>query len=151
MISAPQRRPHHTTANHSEDTMPGTESRTRITDVGRVMVPVADQDKAIDFYVDKLGFEKVADIPFGDGERWVEVKAPDATTSIAIVPGRDPFPAGAMTGVILMSADIDATHAELKGSGVDVDAEIMGGAEAQVPRMFFFRDQDNNTLLIVAS
>ena len=49
-----------------------TQSSTRISEVGRVMVPVADQDRAIEFYVGTLGFEKRADIPFGHGDRWVE-------------------------------------------------------------------------------
>ena len=48
----------------------------RITQLGRVMVPVADQDAAIAFYIDKLGFSLAADVPYGDGERWVEVAPP---------------------------------------------------------------------------
>ena len=46
--------------------------------VGRVMVPVADQDTAIAFYTEKLGFSLTADVPFGDGDRWVEVGLPPA-------------------------------------------------------------------------
>ena len=44
-----------------------------ISQLGRVIVPVSDQDKAIAFYTDKLGFSLTADIPFGEGDRWVEV------------------------------------------------------------------------------
>jgi catechol 2,3-dioxygenase-like lactoylglutathione lyase family enzyme len=58
----------------------------RITQVGRVMVPVADQDAAIAFYTDKLGFSLAADVPFGDGERWVEVAPPDGGAALALVP-----------------------------------------------------------------
>ena len=43
---------------------------TNITQIGLVMVPVADQDRALAFYVETLGFEKRADVPFGDGYRW---------------------------------------------------------------------------------
>ena len=46
----------------------------QIKQVGRVMVPVSDQDGAIEFYTGKLGFSVSADIPFGDGDRWVEVE-----------------------------------------------------------------------------
>ena len=49
---------------------------TRITTVGRVIVSVTDQDRALDFYEGTLGFEKIADIPFGDGSRWIEVQPP---------------------------------------------------------------------------
>ena len=62
-----------------------------ITQVGRVMVPVGDQDEAIAFYTDKLDFEQVADIPYGDGERWVEVAPPAGGTAIALVPSREPY------------------------------------------------------------
>ena len=48
----------------------------KITKVGRVMVPVSDQDAAIAFYTGKLGFSLAADVPFGDGDRWVEGAPP---------------------------------------------------------------------------
>ena len=54
------------------------QGKTHITQVGRVMVLVSDQDRAIAFYVEKLGFELRADVPFGDGDRWVEVAPPGA-------------------------------------------------------------------------
>ena len=47
---------------------------TRINTIGIVCIPVSDQEKAIEFYVDTLGFEKRADVPFGNGYRWVEVE-----------------------------------------------------------------------------
>ena len=54
--------------------------------VGRVCVTVADTDRALDFYVDTLGFEKVVDVPMGPGMRWVEVQVGDAKTTIAFAP-----------------------------------------------------------------
>ncbi len=51
-------------------------TRTRIEKIGTVIVPVSDQERAIAFYVDALGLEKRADVPFGDGNRWVEVGRP---------------------------------------------------------------------------
>ena|SRR5664280_1715272 len=119
-----------------------------VTHVGRVMVPVADQDQAISFYTGRLGFELSADTPFGDGERWVEVSPPGGGAALALVPTREPFPAGRITGVALASVDAAATYEEFKGNGVDVDAEMMGG-DGIVPRMFFFRDQDENQLMVV--
>jgi catechol 2,3-dioxygenase-like lactoylglutathione lyase family enzyme len=129
--------------------MSDADTSTRITEVGRVMVPVADQDRAIEFYGGMLGFEKRADVPYGDGERWVEVAPPGAATSIALVPARESEAGGVMTRIALTSDDIGADHAELRERGVDVDAELMGG-DGTVPRMFFFRDQDGNSLLCVA-
>ena len=44
---------------------------TRITRIGTVIVPVKDQEQALAFYVDALGFEKRLDAPFGRGGRWI--------------------------------------------------------------------------------
>ena len=41
-------------------------TETRITKVGTVIVPVSDQDRALDFYTRQLGFEQRMDIPWGD-------------------------------------------------------------------------------------
>ena len=128
--------------------MTATESKTRITEVGRVMIPVSDQDRAIEFYVGKLGFELRADTPYGRGDRWVEVAPPGASTGIALVLPMEGQSAGVDARVALTSQDIDADHQDLRVRGVDVDPEVMrmGGP---VPPMFFLRDQDGNRLLVV--
>jgi catechol 2,3-dioxygenase-like lactoylglutathione lyase family enzyme len=120
----------------------------RITQLGRVMVPVADQDAAIAFYTDKLGFSLAADVPFGDGERWVEVAPPDGGAALALVPPRGDYQPGRMTGVALETADARADRDELAAKGVDVDAELMGG-DGTVPLLFSFRDHDANHLMVV--
>jgi catechol 2,3-dioxygenase-like lactoylglutathione lyase family enzyme len=114
-----------------------------------VMIPVADQDRAIDFYVDKLGFETSADIPFGDGNRWVELAPPGGGTTIAPTPQRgDDWQPGRMTGISITAPDAKAEHARLRDAGVDVDAEVMT-MEGPPPDMFWFRDADGNQLLVV--
>jgi catechol 2,3-dioxygenase-like lactoylglutathione lyase family enzyme len=122
----------------------------QITQLGRVMVPVADQDAAIAFYTGKLGFSLAADVPFGDGDRWVEVAPPGGGASLALVPPRGEYQPGRMTGIALESADPRADHAELTEKGLDVDADLMGG-DGTVPLMFFLRDHDGNHLLVVAA
>src|ERR1700730_7282519 len=69
--------------------MPETATMIDVSQIGTVMVPVSDQDRAIEFYVEKLGFEKRADVPFGGGERWVEVAPAGAATTLALVPPRE--------------------------------------------------------------
>jgi catechol 2,3-dioxygenase-like lactoylglutathione lyase family enzyme len=128
--------------------MTDTSTSTRITQLATVMVPVTDQDRAIDFYVGKLGFEKLADIPFGDGDRWVEVSPPGAATSIALVLPREGESVGIQTRIGLKTEDADADHADLLARGVDVDPEVMRMGDP-VPPMFFFRDPDGNNLMAV--
>ena len=128
--------------------MTETHTSTHISQVGTVIVPVSDQDRALDFYVEKLGFEKRADTPFGGGNRWVEVAPAGATTTIALMPPREGDPVGVETRVAFNTDDADADHASLRAQGVDVDDEVMRMGDP-VPPMFFFRDQDGNTSLIV--
>ena len=128
--------------------MAGTNTQSRITQVGTVMVPVNDQDRALDFFVGKLGFEKRTDVPYGDGNRWVDVAPPGAETSVALVPPMEGHPAGIETRIGYTSDDVDADHADLKAKGVDVDDEVSRMGDP-VPPMFFFRDQDGNRFLIV--
>jgi len=128
------------------------QTQTRIAGVSRVMVPVSDQDRAIEFYCDKLGFEKLADIPFGGSERWVEGGPAGASVAIALVPPRqgEESSVGTDTRIALATDDIRAAHADLKARGVDVDADVMDMGDP-VPPMFWFRDGDGNTLLLVES
>ena len=121
---------------------------TQITGLGTVIVPVNDRDQAIEFYLDKLGFEKRADIPFGAGDRWVEVAPPGATTTIALVAPREGESTGIETRVGLTTQDADADHAALKARGVDVDEDVMRMGDP-VPPMFFFRDLDGNKFMVV--
>ena len=123
-------------------------SDARISQIGTVIVPVSDQDRAIAFYVDKLGFETRADVPFGNGDRWVEVAPAGAATTLAIVPPREGDPVGIETRVGWATDDADANHASLREQGVDVDAEVMRMGDP-VPPMFFFRDPDGNKFMVV--
>lgn len=118
---------------------------THITHVRTVGIPVSDQDRALDFWVGALGFEKRSDYRYGEGQRWVEVAPPGASTSIALVPARDGYPAGVDTGIRLTTTDAAADHAALKGAGVAVRDEII---PYPVP-MFTLQDVDGNTLFVV--
>jgi catechol 2,3-dioxygenase-like lactoylglutathione lyase family enzyme len=121
---------------------------THITQVGTVIVPVSDQDRALEFYLETLGFEKRADIPFGDGDRWVEVGPPGAATTIALIPPREGEPTGIDTHIGFTTEDADADHASLRARGVEADDEVMRMG-SPVPPMFFFNDPDGNRFLIV--
>jgi catechol 2,3-dioxygenase-like lactoylglutathione lyase family enzyme len=129
--------------------MAETDTSTHITEVGLVIVPVTDQDRALEFYVDKLGFEKRTDVSFAEGQmRWLEVAPPGAATRLAIVPPREGEPTGIQTGIALASTDVDADHADLRAKGVDADEEVSRMGDP-VPPMFFLRDPDGNTLFVV--
>src|SRR5215831_18594229 len=99
-------------------------SKLNISQVGRVCVTVADTDRAIDFYVGTLGFEKVVDTPMGPDMRWVEVAVRGTPTTIALAPPpQGTEPGGSQTGICLDTTDVDSDHAALKAAGADVDEE----------------------------
>ena len=99
----------------------------KVSQLGRVIIPVSDQDAAIAFYTEKLGFTLSADVPYGEGDRWVEVSPPDGGAAIALSTGMGEFQPGRETGIALTSADPKADYEELKRNGVAVDEELMGG------------------------
>lgn len=120
-----------------------------LTRIGRVVVPVSDVDRALDFYVGTLGFEKVVDISMGPAMRWVEAKLPGTETSLALAPPPPGQAAGGRdTGIILDTPDVEAAHAALREGGADVDAEISRMGDP-VPPMFWVRDPEGNSLIVV--
>jgi catechol 2,3-dioxygenase-like lactoylglutathione lyase family enzyme len=143
--------------------MSETAGRTRITEVGTVFVPVANQERALAFYLDVLGFEKRADFVYGGGSRWIEVAPPGAANSISLVgPSEGELPGGDAAYCAFATDDIESDHAGLCAAGVEVDAEIArkgnsrqglistgASIEDPLPAQFFFRDPDGNRFLIV--
>jgi catechol 2,3-dioxygenase-like lactoylglutathione lyase family enzyme len=143
--------------------MTETAKKTFIKQVGTVFVPVTDQARALEYYLDKLGFEKRVDFPYGGGSRWIEVAPRGATNTISLVPPSEGKSAGGdQTHCAFVTEDIETDHATLRARGVDVDAEIARKGKRRsglvsvaatvpdpVPSQFFFRDPDGNRFLIV--
>jgi catechol 2,3-dioxygenase-like lactoylglutathione lyase family enzyme len=121
--------------------------QTPITDVLTIGVPVTDQGLALEFYTEKLGFEIRRDAPLPQpGGRWIEVAAPGARVTLALVPSAEGVPAGVQTGIRLATSDAVALHADLEANAVDVDELLRWPG---IPTMFALRDQDGNRLTIV--
>ena len=112
------------------------------------MFSVSDQDAALTFYTDKLGWEVRGDVRFGpDGEdRWLEVAPPGSTARLALNPPMGGTPGGSAIGV--EGPDVLAEHARLSAvGGIDLDpapTQITGA-----PLMFSLRDPDLNHLWVV--
>ena len=137
----------------------------RITQIATVFVPVSDQERALTFYLDRLGFEKRADFAYGGGHRWIEVAPPGSTIALALVGASEgASPGGDITRCAWATADIVGDHDALAGRGVTVDAQIAstGGGTSRtglisekvevtdpVPPQFHLRDPDGNRFLLV--
>jgi catechol 2,3-dioxygenase-like lactoylglutathione lyase family enzyme len=119
---------------------------TSITDVRTVAINVANQDDALGFYVDKLGFEKRLDAPISPTTRWIEVAPPRATTSIALTAADTPGVVGFDTGIRFAVPDAEAEHALMRDRGVTVSDLMRWDG---VPPMFTLDDPDGNRLYVV--
>jgi lactoylglutathione lyase len=134
--------------------------------IGGTVVIVSDQQKAIEFYTQKLGFELKSDMAFGSssnsssGIRWVEVapKASQSTISLMVsnaqlMSNEGEIEAakkgiGTETGIWFYSDDIYSTCEELKNKGVDItsaEKQEWGGIMSK------FKDQDGNSYSLIAS
>jgi lactoylglutathione lyase len=124
---------------HEEASM----TQTTITDIFTVGIPVSDQDDAVTFFVDTLGFEKRLDARVSESFRWVTVAAPGASTSVALIANSK---TGADTGIRFVVPDAEIEHAAMRQRGVEVGDLLRWPG---VPPMFEFKDPDGNRFEIV--
>lgn len=120
---------------------------TTVDQLGVAMFTVSDQDDAIRFYTETLGWELRGDDRFGEDDeaRWVEVAPPGSTARLALNPPMGDTPGGSMIGVETPNAA--AEHARLSAvPGLEVQplSDIPGA-----PRMFSLRDPDGNGIWVV--
>ncbi|HEX9015263.1 MAG TPA: VOC family protein [Chloroflexota bacterium] len=124
-----------------------------LTGVGTITVQVTDQDKALEFYTEKLGWEVRANQPMGPGQRWLEVAPPGAHTRVLLYKASPEAPGAASyedarasigkpTGMVLETDDIVATFEALKAKGVPV---IDGPTQQPYGWWGVFADQDGNS------
>src|ERR1700677_2992174 len=83
-------------------------------------IPVRDQDKALEFYTQKLGFTVFTDQPFSDKQRWIELSIPGAQTGIVLftADGHEDR-IGSFTGISLFSDNVQQTYEQLSAKGVE--------------------------------
>jgi catechol 2,3-dioxygenase-like lactoylglutathione lyase family enzyme len=115
-----------------------------ITHVQLLSVPVTDQDRARDFYVDDLGFELLSDTGLGPDMRWVMVAPPGASTALTLVTWFPSMPAGSLKGLVLEVDDLEATVAALGEKGIATTAI----EDAPWARFVQLDDPDGNGLVL---
>jgi catechol 2,3-dioxygenase-like lactoylglutathione lyase family enzyme len=108
-------------------------------------VPVSDQDRALAFYTEKLGFRLVTDQPFNDSQRWIELAIPGADTRLVLFRFGENLKPGGQMNVTFWTDDVEATVQGLKGKGVKIvmepKREDWGTAAA-------FEDIDGNSFIL---
>lgn len=114
-----------------------------------VSIPVSDQDRSLEFYKQKLGFEVVTDQSFGEGQRWIELRPPGSETLVVLFtpPGRENL-IGTFQNLAFTSDDVEQDYLTMRERGVEFVQPLRksdwGGIEA------IFKDPDGNTFVLAA-
>ncbi|MGN6635583.1 MAG: VOC family protein [Oryzihumus sp.] len=116
-----------------------------ITHVQLLSVPVSDQDRSRDFYVNMLGFELVRDVQMQPDLRWVQVAPPGGQTSLTLVTWFDSMPSGSLRGLVLETDDVEGDLAAVTARGVEVPEGVQ---DQPWGRFFTVVDPDGNALLV---
>ncbi|MFI7609064.1 VOC family protein [Micromonospora sp. NPDC049366] len=117
-----------------------------VTHVKIVSVPVRDQDRARDFYLDVLGFDLIFDNPMGPAGRWVQVAPKGAATALTLVTWFPSMPPGSLKGLVFETDDLDGDVAQLRERGVVLaDGGIQ---DAPWGRYVTFDDPDGNGIVL---
>ncbi|MCH7639809.1 MAG: VOC family protein [Bacteroidetes bacterium] len=109
-------------------------------------VPVRDQDEALKFYTEKLGFAIATDQPFDDSQRWIELRIPGAETRLVLfTPQGQEDRIGTPSNVVFASDDVATTYDELTERGVPFDSEP---TEQPWGTFATFHDPDGNQFVL---
>jgi predicted enzyme related to lactoylglutathione lyase len=111
-------------------------------------IPVADQDRAMRFYTEKLGMTVLTDQPFDDKQRWIELRIPGSDTGVVLfTPEGHENRIGTFINTALSADNIDKTYKELSAKGV----EFLGEPKHEGWGSFaLMKDSEGNTLCISA-
>jgi catechol 2,3-dioxygenase-like lactoylglutathione lyase family enzyme len=118
-----------------------------LTHLQLLSVPVADLDRAKDFYVNTLGFDLIADTQMGSDQRWVQVGPPGAQTSLTLVTWFETMPAGSLRGLVIESDNLEADIKALGARGLAV-SDVQAAAWGQFVTC---EDPDGNGLIVQAT
>ena len=111
-----------------------------------VSIPTSDQDRALAFWTDKVGFRVATDQPMGPGKRWIELTIPGAETGVALfTPEGHEDRIGSFFNGSFACDDLDYTYRQLCERGVEFD----GPPERQPWGSYAkFRDPDGNQFVL---
>jgi len=111
-----------------------------------VGIPVRDQQKALEFWTQVVGFQVATDQSMGDGQRWIEIRIPGSQTGLALfTPKGHEDRIGTFQSISFVADDVERTYRELSGRGVEF---------AQPPRKepwgtsAIFKDPDGNSFVM---
>jgi predicted enzyme related to lactoylglutathione lyase len=117
-----------------------------ISHVKFVSIPTRDQQRALKFYTEQLGFEVATDQPFDDKQRWIELRIGNSPTRVVLfTPDGHESRIGSFFNGSLCCDDVEATYRQLRQRGVEFTAE----PQKQPWGTFaMFKDPDGNQFVL---
>jgi catechol 2,3-dioxygenase-like lactoylglutathione lyase family enzyme len=110
-----------------------------------VAISVNDQDRALAFYTEKLGFRLLTDQPFDAAQRWIELGIPGADTRVVLFRLGDVMKPGGQTNITFWSDDVEGTARDLKSRGVEF---VMDPKREDWGTAAIFQDIDGNQFVL---
>jgi lactoylglutathione lyase len=110
-------------------------------------LPVADQDRAVAFYTEKIGLKVVQDAPYKQGWRWIELEVPGAETRIMLTQQPSGSPQDTPR-LVFIADDVPGTYRELKKKGVVFTTEPTASPWSPGETFAQFRDSEGNGIVL---
>jgi catechol 2,3-dioxygenase-like lactoylglutathione lyase family enzyme len=111
-----------------------------------VSIAVRDQEQALAFYTEKLGFQILTDQPFDAKQHWIELRIPGSETSVVLfTPFGHEDRIGTFSNITFLTDDVDRTHRELTARGVVFTAPPTKQEWGQFAK---FQDADGNQFVL---
>lgn len=114
--------------------------------IEQVSIPVKNQDKALQFYTEKLGFIVVVDACFGEAQRWIELKIPEGETKVVLYTSKGQEERiGTFSPIMFHAKNIEDTFLEFKNKGISFEKEL---SQECWGKFFIFKDLDGNSFCV---
>jgi predicted enzyme related to lactoylglutathione lyase len=111
-------------------------------------LPVFDQDRAKQFYIDNLGCTSAADAPYGeDSWRWIELAFPGAETHLHFLHRKDDAPSSEPM-LVLVDSDVKGTIERLRSKGIEIVTEPYEPSWQPGRIVAEFRDSEGNRMVL---
>ena len=119
-----------------------------LTGIGHVALKVADINRSLAFYRDRLGFQEMMHLDRDDGSLWLVYLRITDTQFLELFPGGEgeeaPGPDRAINHFCLETADLDATANALRAAGITLTVEPKMGLDGN--RQCWIADPDGNRI-----
>lgn len=111
-------------------------------------LPVVDQDRAVAFYTEKLGFRVAQDRPYQEGWRWITLEIPGEKTRILLIRRKADEARDGVPSLVLTVDDVHRSYRQLKQKGVAFTDEPKTAPWDEREAYAVLQDSEGNLVMI---